>query len=276
MKYTVQSGKYAIKNFIYLFPFVILPAIFLAFSTDEQAIFSVIYSLVKGNIHDWSFSEIFRAISILNFGSWEAIVFGVGGIILIVPCVALFMAFLEKHMRIGKRTYNGLWAKLNDNFISTFFGVVVLLVLYEVWAILISAFLFLFSRITVAAVAITLCAIVYILFHILLTVGISAIYLWLPCMQITGFRTVEALQYSYQLSGEVKLKIIVPQLLTLWGVELLIGVCAVFLPSFWLIKGIISVLYAGVFMIFCVRMQITYFDRDHIERADKKKKYYQR
>ncbi len=273
MKYTMQSSKYVCKNFIYLFPFAILPAVFLSISTDQKAIVSVIQKLLSGEINGWKFSEIFRAISVLNFASVPSIVFGIVGIIIIVPCVALLMALLEKHMRIGKRTFNGLWGKLNDNFLSTFVGVFLLIGIYEIWTLLLSAFLFFMSRIPVLPVSYAISAIGYVTFHIVLMIGISTIYLWLPCMQITGFRPAEALQYSYYLMGDVKGRIIAAQLAVLLAVEVAIVLCAAFIPGI-AFNIVVAVLYAGVIMIFCVRMQVAYFDRDHIERADTAKYYH--
>ncbi len=275
MKYTVQSTKYVFKNFIYLFPFAILPAIFLVLSTDEQAITFVIKSFFLGELHNWSFPDIFRAISILNFATWQSIVFGIIGIIVIVPCVALMMALLEKHMRIGKRTFNGIWGKLNDNFLSTCGGVVLLLAIYEVWALLVSAILFLISQIALVPLASALAGVFFVFCHAGLTLAISTIYLWIPCMQITGFRAFEALQYSYHLMGQIKGRIIFSQLFTLLLVEALVSVCAIFIPGHLAFNVISSALYAIVIMIFCVRMQVVYFDRDHIERADLAK-YYQK
>ncbi len=275
MKYTVQSTKYVFKNFIYLFPFAIFPAVFLAISTDENAIIGVLRALFAGKAQDWTFSELFRAISVFNFATWQSIVFGLVGIIVIIPCVALLMAFLEKHFRIGKRTFNGLLGKLNDNFISTCGGVLLLLGIYEIWSLLISSFLFLFSRITLVSLAYPLLGVLFIAFHILLVYAVSAIYLWLPCMQITGFRTPEAFEYSYQLMGEIKGRIMLAQLGVLFLVEGIICACAKFIPSHLAFDVITSVLFAGLIMIFCVRMQVAYFDRDHIDRADKAK-YYQR
>lgn len=275
MKYTAQSSKYVAKNFPYLFPFAILPAIFLAISTDKAAIEKVLTAILQKNVHAWSFGEIFRAISVLNFVGWESIVFGIVGILAIIPCVALLMALLEKHMRIGKRTFNGLWGKLNDNFISTAGYALLLLGIYEFWALLAAAFLFLVSRITIFWLAMVFVVLVFILFHILLIVAISTIYLWLPCMQITGFRAYEALVYSYQLMGQIKNLIIAAQLCVLILTEGLICVCAYFIRNFLLFNVIVAVLYACLIMIFCVRMQIAYFDLDHIERADISK-YYQR
>ena len=273
MKYTLQSSKYVLKNFIYLFPFAILPAIFLAVSTDEGAILNIIKALLAGNISSWSFTMLFKAISLLNFASWQSIVFGLVGILLIVPCVALLMALLEKHMRIGKRTFNGLWGKLNDNFVSTCDVVLIVVALYELWALLLAAFLFLLSRISLTFVACVLSVLTFVVFHVILMVSVGAIYLWLPCMQITGFRAFEALQYAYQLMNRIRWKIMLAQICVFMAVEALVCVCAFFVTSFVVFKIIVAVLYAGVLMIYCVRMQIAYFDRDNIERADMARYY---
>ncbi len=277
MKYTVQSSKYVLKNFIFIFPFALLPAIFLAFSTDEVAITGVMEALIEGRIGDLTFVGVFRAISILSFSNWKAIVFGAVGIIVIIPCVALLMAFLEKHMRIGKRTYHGLIGKLNDNIISTFVGVFLLLGIYEVWTVIIAACVYVSALIPVTAVAYAVGSVVFIFWHVVFMIAVSAIYLWLPCMQITGFRTKEAWAYSYRLMADVKGKIVVIQLLTLLLTESLISLCAVAISNALAFDCIVAVIYGVVIMVFCVRMEIAYFERDHIERADiKKLKYYQR
>ena len=273
MKYTMQSTKYVAKNLIYILPFAIIPALFLAFSTDEGAIFKVLKAVYHGDLRKWTFGELFCAISVFNFGSWQSIVFGILGLLLIVPCVALMMALLEKHFRIGKRTFNGIWGKLNDNFLSTLWYIIVLLAIFEVWSLLLAAFLFLFSRISVAAVAYVLVVLVYLAMHVLLLYAIGTVYLWLPCMQITGFRAIEALQYSYQLTSPVKWRLLFGQLFSLFLVEALICVCAYFIPYsgvFWLVT---AGLYSLLIMTYCVRMMVAYFDRDNIERADLNRYY---
>ena len=272
MRYTAQSTKYVFKNFIYLFPFAILPAVFLAVSTDRQAIFAVIDALLKGDVQAWTFTQLFRAISVLNFASWQSIVFGIVGVLLIIPCVALLMALLEKHMRIGKRTFNGLLGKLNDNFLSTAGIVVLILAIYELWVLITAAVLFLVSRIAITAVAHALVLAALVLLHILLMVSIGAIYLWLPCMQITGFRAFEALLYSYQLLTPIRWRITFSQILVLFTAEALVCVCSIVVPVD-VFRLVAAALYAGILMIYCVRMQIAYFDRDHIDRADTAKYY---
>ncbi len=270
MKYTVQSAKYILKNFLYIFPLAILPAFLLSLSTDEVAITKVLTETFTGSIEAWTFSELFHAISILSFGNWQAVVFGLLGIIAMVPCVALLMAFLEKHFRIGKRTFNGLWSKLNDNFISTCVYALLFVALYEIWALLTAAVVFILSMIPVAWLAYVLSIAAYIAMHVLLLYLVGFIYLWLPCLQITGFRAIEALHYSQQLVTPVKWKILGGQILFLLFAEALIGVCAVFLPGWVAFTLITTALYSILLMFFFVRMQIAYFDRDQIERADLK------
>lgn len=268
MKYTVQSGKYVFKNFIYIFPLAILPAFFLSVSVDEGAIINVLNAFFSNELSAWTFSDLLCAISVLNFGSWRSAVFGVVGTIFIVPCVALLMAFLEKHFRIGKRTFNGLWSKLNDNFLSTCGYGILFLTIYELWSVLTAALLFFLSRISVAVVAYIIVVVAYLAMHVALLYVIGMIYLWLPCMQITGFRSIEALQYSYQLVTPVQWKILGGQMFVLLCAEGLLCLCAVFLPNALVFTILSTALYAIVLMVYCVRMEIAYFDRDHIERAD--------
>lgn len=275
MKYTFQSTKYTLKNLIYLLPFAILPALFLSISTDEAAIFSVLKAVYHGTLTEWTFADLFNSVSVFNFGSWEGVVFGFIGYIVIVPCVALMMAILEKHFRIGKKTFNGIWGKLNDNFVSTAGYALLLAGIYELWALILAALLFLVSRITVAALAYVFVIIVYLGMHVLLFFLIGMIYLWLPCMQITGFKAFEALHYSYQLITPVKWKILSSQMLALLSVEVLIALCVAFVRAEAAFLIWTTLLYSFLIMIFCVRMQMAYFDRDNIERADLTK-YYQK
>ncbi|MBQ8295766.1 MAG: hypothetical protein IJX87_04975 [Clostridia bacterium] len=276
MRYTAQSSKYIWKNFFFVLPFAIIPAFFLSVSTDEKALIDVLTNCFTGKIQETTYSQIFRAISVLNFGSWQSVVFGIVGIVLIVVCVALLMAFLEKHMRIGKRTYTGLLGKLNDNFLSTCSYALIMIVGYELWCLFTAAFLFLVSRISVDAVAYVLTVGFLLLMHALLIYAIGHVYLWLPCMQITGFRALEALHYSYQLMDPVKWPILLGQLFFLLFTETLICLSALFAPAPVIFTVLTTVLYTALILIYCVRMQITYFDRDNIQRADLPGYYYGR
>lgn len=275
MRYTLQSTKYVFRNLIYLFPLAILPALFFSMSTDEEAIIESVTAFLKGNLGDWKFLTLFRAISILSFSKWLGIIFGIAGLVVIVPCVSLMMALIEKHFRIGKRTFNGMWGKLNDNLLSTCGFAVLVFAIYEVWALITSALLFLMSCLSPTVLAYISASIVFVAMHVLLMCLIGSIYLWLPCMQITGFRAFEALQYSRQIATtRVKLRILFSQLFFYFAAEAALCLCA-FLTNLLVFYIFTTLVFVFLIMLFCVRMQVVYFDRAQLDRADLIK-YYQR
>ena len=273
MKYTNQAIKYTARNILYILPLVILPALLLSFSLDRLAINAVLETVFAGNLQDWTFPQVFRAVSIFNFGSWRIVLFGFFGVVLLVLFVAILMAFLEKHMRIGKRTMSGVFSKLNDNLLSTFSYALLLLGIYEFWSLITAALLFFTSRIDAAIISYVLSGAVFVIMHVVLLYLVGLIYLWLPCMQITGFRAMEALYYSNQISSPAKGQILAGQLFVLLFVEALIGVCALLASSALIFYVCTTALYSAMIAVYCVRMQIAYFDLDHIERADLRRYY---
>ena len=273
MNYTVQSCKYTFKNFIYLLPFAIIPAWFLSLSTDQDAILCLMDTIFNGKINDLHFSHIFRAISILTFASWYSVVFGLASIVMMIVCGAMIMAMLDKHMRIGKRTFTGIFSKLNDNLVSTAGFVLLLLAIYELWTLLASVVVYFCSLIPVVWLAYIFAAIFYLAMHIVLIYAVGQIYLWLPCMQITGFRALEAFNYSYHLMAPVRWGILLVQTILLFVVESAICACALLIAEPITFKIITTAIYAILIMVYCVRMEIVYFDRENIERADKKRYY---
>ena len=268
MRYTIQSGKYVFKNFFYILPFALIPAFLLSLSTDRLSVRVVLDCIFSGTLVEWTFVDLFRCISVLSFTSWQSIVFGLGGIIALVLCGALMMALMEKHMRIGKRTFNGVFARLNDNIAPTLLYIAALLAIYEFWTLITAALLFLVSRIGIAAIAYACSVFVFFGMHIVLLYLIGVIYLWLPCMQITGFRALEALIYVNRIAAPSKRRILFAQLGVLVFAEAAICVCVAITSGFWVFTTLTTVLYAVMIMVYCVRMNIAYFDVDNIERAD--------
>ena len=273
MKYTIATIKYILKNFLYIFPFALLPALFLSFSLDKTAIHTLLTNYFTGN-PTAIFTDIFHAVSIFNFRSVGVFFAGLIGVVLMILCASLMTALMEKHMRIGKRTFNGVFSKLNDNLMSTC-GICLLYVfIYEIWALIMSSLLFLVSLIGSKAAIYVLSVIVFLGMHFILLYIVSIFYLWLPCLQITGFRAFEALRYSYQLVAPGKPRIIFGQWFSMLVAEVLLGVAAVFIPGKIAAIVIAAILYAFMTLMFCVRMQVIYFDRAQLERADLKNYYH--
>lgn len=275
MKYTIRSSKYVLKNFLYVFPFAVIPAFFLSGCVDEVALNRVLEIFFSGDLHAWNFPDLFRSVSVLNFASWRAIGFGLFGVVALIVCVALMMAVLEKHMRIGKRTFNGIFSKLNDNLVSTSGYALLLLAIYEIWSLVTAALLFFVSRIDAQILSYVFVGLVFLGMHFVLLYAVSLIYLWLPCMQITGFRAKEALYYSNQLSAPIKWQIVMGQMVFLLAFEAVVCLCAWFAISKLWFTVLTTALYCIMIMIYCARMQIAYFDLDNIDRADLNK-YYRR
>jgi hypothetical protein len=265
--------SYNVKNFFYLFPLVLAPAFVLAFTLAREDVFAIVEKLQSGAFSDITFKEIFQAVSIFNFASWETIIAGTLGVIALVVFGSLLMAFTDKHMRFGKRTLNGLFAKLNDNLLSTFGFTMLLFVIYELWTLLLSAVLKLCLQLD-APLIYVLAPLLTVGMHVLLTYAISFIYLWLPCMQITGFRTFEALRYAFILCEPVQWKIVFSQTISLLIAGVAITMVTLYVPNVQMISVLVAtVCYAIIIMQFCVRMQIVYFDREQIDRADLKNYY---
>lgn len=271
--YTIQSGKYISKNFFYLLPFALLPAFFLSLCLAKEDLIFVTQALISGNIKDLRFVPLFSAISVLNFASWESVIVGIIAIVLLIACTAMLMALLEKHMRIGKRSFRGLFSKLNDNLIPTLVYACVVLVIYEVWSLVTAAGVLLMSKIPLVWLAYTLAAIIFAAAHVVLIYMLGFLYLWLPCMQITGFRAWEAFQYSYHLMAPVRYGILGVQTLLLCAVGGLTWIFAWFVADGLAFTVITTLLYVVLIMVYCVRMEIVYFDRENIERADYKRYY---
>ena len=273
MKYNIKTIQYNTKNFFYVFPLVLAPAFLLAFTLARDDIFAIAEKLQTGAYADISFKEIFQAVSIFNFASWETVLAGALGVIALVLFGSLLMAFTDKHMRFGKRTFNGLFGKLNDNLLSTFGFTMLLFVIYEAWTLLLAAGLKICLQadktlMFIAAPMLTLAM------HVLLTYAISFVYLWLPCMQITGFRTFEALRYAFILCEPIQWRLVISQAASLLLAEAAITLVTLYVPGTPIVSVLVATIcYAFIILQFCVRMQIVYFDREQIERADLKKYY---
>ena len=273
MKYTLQAIRYSLRNILYLLPLAVVPALFLSGSVDSVALETVIHAFFEGEIHSWTFPDLFRALSILNFASLKSIGFGVLGVVALIVSVSMMMAFLEKHMRYGKRSFNGIVSKINDNLLPTLGFGALILVIYEIWTLIFASILYLCSRFSFVFVAYAMVAVLFVVLHFVLLYTISMLYLWLPCMQITGFRAAEALQYSNQLSSPLKWHIILSQTASVFIMEALLIVTVHFSNSLLVFTIISTLLFALMLIVFCVRMEIVYFASDNIERRDLRKYY---
>ena len=273
MNYTHSSIRYVFGNIWYIVLLSVLPALCIAGMARVEEMQTMYAAFFTGDLSSISWTQIFNTFSIYNFTGWLPALLDVAAYLAIVLCASMLLAMIDKHMRIGRRTLNGLLDKVNDNVLSTAAVTLFFSAVYELWTVLFASLAFaVFSLVSVPAAQ-------YVLFCILLLAGglallyvIALFYLWLPCMQITGFSPFEALRYSNQLTEKVKRRLIGSMLLSLIVGNAVIIPCVLFAPV-PVSYAVMSVVYMFYFMLFIVRMEVVYFDAAQLEREDLKPRY---
>ena len=264
------NWKYIGKNLWYVLPFAIVPAVFLSLSLDHTAISDFMHAFFTGEPRA-DFLHYLRVWSFLRIDSWVGAIYSVLAIACCVIFMSLMLAFVEKHMRIGKRTISGVFSQLGNLALSTLAVTLVYFALYEAWAVVLSALLFVVAEIRVTAlVYVLLCLFLAIGVYVLLYVA-TFFYLWLPCRQITGFGVYDAFLYSYRLVLSVRHKLILSWLIS-FGVLLVAVGGLSFLPAY-AFHPVATLFFAALFMGFGVRMETVYFMTDKLDREDILKSY---
>ena len=282
MNYTASCARYVFKNFFYIVLLSVLPAACFSMITclhDSNAFYLAFFT---GDTASITWSQIFNTFSIIRLEPAAVVYSGLGifasiladiiTLLVVVLCAAMLLAILDKHMRIGKRTLNGIFGKINDNLLSTLFMTLLFVFLYELFALVFSSIAILIF----SAVAYKPVQYVLVCFALIVTLGallyvVALLYLWLPCMQVTGFRMFEALRYSNQITEKNKRRIISSMALSLLVGNLFVIPAVMFLSyGAYIVKFVV---YAFFFMTFIVRMEIAYFDAAQIEREDLKKRF---
>lgn len=270
MRLIIDHWKYIFRNLWFVLPFAVMPAIFMALSVDFSGIQQLARSFFTARL-DVDFLEIFRAWSFVRVDSILGGIYSFFAFVFLVLCTGLLNSFVEKHMRIGKRTLSGVFSQFWGNFPAALGITFFFTALYELWAVVLSAVLFAVAAIDAKGFACFLFLLCTLLFMAALIFLVSVFYLWLPCMQITGFRPYNAFLYSYRLAVGVRGKLILSLLLSYAPcMALLIGIS--FAPVF--VSTIIAfVMFAIVYLSFCVRMVSLYFETDKLDREDLLRSY---
>lgn len=270
MRIVVEQWKYIFKNLWFVLPFAIVPAVFLALSVDFRGISLVTNSLFFGTL-DLGFFEIFSAWTFFRVDSALGVIYSLLAIVCLVVFSALLLAFVGKHMRIGKRTLSGVIPEFVNHILSVLVFVLVFAGMVEVWALVLSAVLYMIVSIASKTAARVLFIVVSLLFIAALLYLVTVIYLWLPCKLHTGFRAYEAFLYSYRLVSGVRWKLYLSLLLSYAPCFLcLFG--ASFGPE-WLSRLLAILLYLFGFLSFIVRMESLYFETDKLDREDLLRSY---
>lgn len=272
LRYIAGAFRYVFKNFIFLFPFALIPSYFFATALDIGNLEAIVNKITSADA-SFSFPNIFNAFSLVNGMRWA---FALVSFVCIVLFMPLLLAFIEKHMRIGSRSFKGLIRRINYNFLSTLIFLIIAFAVYEIWALIASGLVYtavlLFGGIArLIAVAVLAAGMVLLLAYIF-----SLIWLWLPCLQITGYSFGDALAFSSQIAGgkrrAIWLSLLIPYAVGAALAMVVVWVCAAYeitIPVFVFIE----IIYIFLFLYLNAHMYVVYFDAAGEEREDLKKHY---
>lgn len=276
MKYIAESIKYMLKNILYILPMGILPGLVFVGAFDYAHFKLIVTNFFTGKLLELEYLDLFRAFSLLNVSTWYGTLVSIIGFFVVCFSEALLLALIEKHMRIGKRTLNGVFSKINDNILATMFVGGVGFVIYEVWVALTSlalyAILLLFTSSPVAAY-IFFIGVFVLAFYLLITIA-AKLVLWIPCQLITGFGIYESLTYSAHLCETKKSRLYLALALPVIVGLVILSVCVLGgTPTLASIIFFIFLIYA---LYFGVLMEVAYFTDAEMEREDLKPAYKRR
>lgn len=265
MRIVFGGWKYIARNLWYVLPLMLIPAVFCALSVDYAALAAMVRGFFTGDPRV-GFLECFFAWSFLRFDSWQGALVSVFAVVCLAVLSSLLLVLVEKHMRLGRRTLSGAAVQMRSVLLPTVAVAFLYLILYEVWAVVLSAMLFAVSALRVTALVYVLEVLVLLLSGFALLYLATVFYLFLPCKQITGFDTYHAFLYSYRLMTGVRGRLLLSFLIS-FAADVVLLTGASFLPRavFYVIA---AVLYLFMSSSFLVRMLTVYYETDKLDRED--------
>lgn len=279
MKILEKTLQYIKKNLLHIILFVLVGGAMFTLSFNYLSFSTTAFKFFTGRIGDITFYEFVSSLSIINISTWYFVLISLASVAVVAVTLSMELAMVEKHMRIGSKTLNGLWGKVNDNFISTLFIIILMLAIYEVWAVITSAVMYaiisIFSSVIVMQYVLVPVAFIGAAYGLIYV--ISMMYLWLPCLQITGFRYYESFKYAFNILADIKGSLLISFSINgaVFSV-VLTGVC--FLSLCFMGNGAVAYVVAFVaftylFAVFTVGQEVAFFEADGLERADLQPSY---
>ena len=272
MRYIASTIKYLFRNFIFIFIFALIPSYFFAMTLDRHNLISIadeIFALKA----DFTFGQIFSYLSPINARRWA---FSLVCFISLVVCLPMLFGFIEKHMRIGSRSFKGTAGRFNHNFLTTLWILVILLAVYELWAVITAGMIYAETLFLEGIACYVVTLIIYLAMVALITYISSIFLLWLPCLQITGYNFMDALSYCNQLYVQKRRKLFLSVFIPgLCGVVLQFAVAGLNLAEHLHYLGFVfsELIYLFLILYYCILMFVAYFVMAGAERMDLETEY---
>jgi hypothetical protein len=194
---------------------------------------------------------------------------GIAAYLVLVLDLALIHSLIDNHVRFGSKSFRSIANSFNINVVNGFIFAIFALVAMFISTVIMAAIMKTSCLLQVDysyIIGIIVCAAVLI-FMLFIS---SLFMLWLPCVEITGFKKFEALNYSYSLARtrirSIFLSVAPPAFVTV-VVSIAIALAEITLLTYIALPIIMALLY----MYSAVLSYIVYVDAEGIEREDLKK-----
>jgi hypothetical protein len=231
------------------------------------------YSTIASSAQDGTISGSFFAwlkfFILFNPDNALTIVTGIAAYLLLISDLALIHSLVDKHVRFGTKSLRSIGIGYNINIVNGLIFSIFAMIVQFVVAAINAAIMKTCELIPVAysyalGVAICFALIIFILF-------VAGLFLlWLPCVEVTGFKKFDALSYAYALARPRAWKIFaslaLPAIVTI-AICTTVGLLCIKLVTYLVIPVVLGIFFVYV----AVLSYMIYAEAEGISREDLKK-----
>lgn len=215
MKIQNQSTvSYVFRNFFYLLPFTLLPALLLAFSSStvtNLTPFDLLAEMGKSiyiggyDITDF-YSDVYSYLTFINISErWWVWLLGILAAFFSLCCT---FSAVERHMRLGVRQFTRALFYINDCFLPLLSYLLLIFVAGEFFSLVASGFILLVYTIGLSATSLfAVTAVIIVLQYLVFSVIFIFTICTVPARLMERYRLNIAISYSAQLVGKSFFKI---------------------------------------------------------------------
>ncbi len=268
MRIKTSTIKYIVNNFFYLIPLVLIPTACMTFFFNPFKPLVFFQQLAKNGyrIDSW-FGDVYRYFSIVNYNN---VLLWLACVVLALCSLSVVLSSTERHMRLGVRNYRHLFRMFNDSVLYVLPVLLLFLIINEVFAVIVSGLIVLFSMFVSGVWLEVLAGVVWILSS-LLFIGLFVFSCCtVPSMISDGYKFNVALSYSISLVQNKFWQTFFSFVATY--LASLVIMCLVFYflnPAFYVIKFLFLLVWLMFLPVFCMRkyVEFTGGDRKDIESS---------
>jgi hypothetical protein len=197
MRYVKGTLLY-IKSNPLLIPCYLIAAFAFGLLINPAAYQTISLSLTDGNISN-SFTAWLSFLTLFNPQNVYTSISSVMAYIILICDLAFIHSLVDKHIRFGTKSLRSVTSGFNINIVNGIIFAAFAIIAQLIVAAVISAVMKTCELIPVSysyIAGIIICAAIFL--FVLFVAGLFL--LWLPCVEVTGFKKFDALNYSYALA----------------------------------------------------------------------------